>query len=184
MPKKSKSTSFGGQKVTPAGKRHLEERAPKLKENPKKLLGLRASKTSEQSTGALKALAGLAAPHSKMLSRKRDDMRPFEDASAVEAVARKEDCSLFGVASHSKKRPHSLTLGRLHDGHLLDMYEFGVVAAGGAYRRRRPRDSSLVHRGDAAACDANTPWRRVAATPRLATRIVLGRIAAATRIVL
>jgi len=86
MPKKAKSTSFGGQKVTPAGKRHLESRAPKLRENPKTLLCLRGSKTSTQSTAALKSLALLLKPHSKVLDRKREDLKPFEDASSVEKL--------------------------------------------------------------------------------------------------
>ena len=59
MGKKAKSTSFKGQRVTPAGKRFLEDRAPKLRENPKKLLALRGSKTSERTSSALQTLAEL-----------------------------------------------------------------------------------------------------------------------------
>ena len=35
-------------------------------------------------------------------------------------------CGLFAIGSHSKKRPHNLTLGRIHDGHLYDAIELGV----------------------------------------------------------
>ena len=130
MGKKAKSTSYKGQRVTPAGKRYLEDRAPKLRENAKKLLVLRGSKTSEQTTAALKSVAMLKSPFCKTLSRRRDDLRPFEDCSAVEGIAARHDCSFFCVGSHSKKRPHNLVFGRTHDGHLLDMFEFGVVEAG------------------------------------------------------
>ena len=133
MGKKAKSTSFKGQRVTPAGKRFLEERAPKLRENPKKLLALRGSKTSERTSSALQTLAALKSPFCKALSRRREDLRPFEDATAVEGLAARHDCSLFVVGSHSKKRPHNLVFGRTHDGHLLDMFEFGVVEAGGGH---------------------------------------------------
>ncbi|KAH8049184.1 hypothetical protein JL722_11977 [Aureococcus anophagefferens] len=108
MGKKAKSTSFKGQRVTPAGKRFLEDRAPKLRENPKKLLALRGSKTSERTSSALQTLAALKSPFCKALSRRREDLRP-------------------------KKRPHNLVFGRTHDGHLLDMFEFGVVEAGGGH---------------------------------------------------
>lgn len=41
-------------------------------------------------------------------------------------MCQKNDCSLFGLVSHSKKRPHNLVLGRTYDGHILDMFELGV----------------------------------------------------------
>jgi ribosome production factor 2 len=48
------------------------------------------------------------------LSRKNDDMRPFEPGGEthLEHLARKADCGLFALDSHSKKRPHNLILGR------------------------------------------------------------------------
>lgn len=38
----------------------------------------------------------------------------------------KQDCSLFAVGTHQKKRPDNLIFGRLFASHLLDMFEFGV----------------------------------------------------------
>lgn len=148
MPKKAKSTSFGGQKVTPAGKRHLEARAPKLRENPKTLLCLRGSKTSTNSTGALKSLAMLLKPLSKMLDRKREDLKPFEDATPIEKLCGSHDASLFGIASSSKKRPDNLVLGRLHDGHLLDAFEFGVMEPGGPCEKLVGSKPCVVFVGD------------------------------------
>ena len=55
-------------------------------------------------------------------------MQPFESggSSRIEFFCRKHDSSLFAVGSHSKKRPHNLVLGRMYDGHLLDMIELGI----------------------------------------------------------
>ena len=53
-------------------------------------------------------------------------MAPMEDASFIENQAVKYDSSLFVVGSHQKKRPDNLVLGRVFDGHVLDMFEFGI----------------------------------------------------------
>lgn len=59
------------------------------------------------------------------LTRKNDDVLPFEaeGAARLEALACKGDAGLFVLGSHSKKRPHTLTLGRVFDGRLLDSLE-------------------------------------------------------------
>ncbi|CAH8433859.1 unnamed protein product [Dicrocoelium dendriticum] len=56
----------------------------------------------------------------------RNPILPFEDASFIEKMCQKYDCSLFVVGLHSKKRPHNIILGRLHDGEILDMFELGI----------------------------------------------------------
>lgn len=38
-----------------------------------------------------------------------------------------QDCSLFVVGSHQKKRPHNYVMGRVFNGSVLDMFEFGVL---------------------------------------------------------
>jgi ribosome production factor 2 len=57
------------------------------------------------------------------LSRKNEDMRPFEAGGEVqlERLARKADAGLFALDSHNKKRPHNLVLGRLFDHRLYDL---------------------------------------------------------------
>lgn len=68
------------------------------------------------------------------LTRKNDDVLPFEGpegAARLEALARKADAGLFVVGSHSKKRPHTLTLGRVFDGRLLDALELHLSAEEG-----------------------------------------------------
>ena len=63
---------------------------------------------------------------SKLFLRKTHDIRPFEEEAAVERFTDKNDCSLFVVGTHQKKRPNNLTMGRMYCSHLLDMFEFGV----------------------------------------------------------
>jgi ribosome production factor 2 len=56
------------------------------------------------------------------------DVRPFEPGgeTSLEFFANKADASLFVLCTHSKKRPHNLTLGRFYDYQLYDMLELGV----------------------------------------------------------
>lgn len=62
----------------------------------------------------------------QMLVRRNHDFIPMEDPSLIENQAVKYDCSLFAVGNHQKKRPDNLVLGRVFDGHILDMFELGV----------------------------------------------------------
>jgi ribosome production factor 2 len=52
-------------------------------------------------------------PHGKILN-KLNDILPFENITPVEEFARKNDASMFMFASHNKKRPHNLTLGKCY----------------------------------------------------------------------
>jgi len=61
-----------------------------------------------------------------ILYKKKNFTRPFEDVTSVEFFSLKADASLFAFGSTSKKRPHNLVIGRLFDGHVLDMAEFGL----------------------------------------------------------
>lgn len=65
-------------------------------------------------------------PFCRLLSKK-NNIRPFDDVNSLEFLSQKNDCSLFLVGSHSKKRPQNLIMGRLFNYQLLDMVEFGVL---------------------------------------------------------
>lgn len=58
---------------------------------------------------------------------KKNDVRPFEDASSLEFWAGKNDASLFVLGQDTKKRPDGLTFVRMFDGRVLDMVEVGVT---------------------------------------------------------
>ena len=105
--------------------RILKKREPKLEENTKKALIMRGNSTSQTIVNVLTDLKQLTMPNSVLMSKK-NEIFPFEDANSLEFLSTKNDCSLFAMGSHTKKRPNNLILGRTYDGHILDMFEFGV----------------------------------------------------------
>jgi len=78
------------------------------------------------------------------LTRKNDDVLPFEaeGAARLEALSRKADAGLFVLGSHSKKRPHTLTLGRVFDGRLLDSLELHLNAEEGSCKLLKQHGSA------------------------------------------
>ena len=113
---------------TRRGARALLKRAPRLVEELKKVLLLHGGKSSAILKEVLSDLGALKRGECLKLSRKNEDVRPFETGGegGLEFLCHKADCSLFCLANHSKKRPHNLVLGRMFDFKLLDMLELGV----------------------------------------------------------
>ncbi|MES1908453.1 MAG: hypothetical protein MHM6MM_001388 [Cercozoa sp. M6MM] len=105
-------------------KRALKQRAPLTKENTKRALVLKGHKTSDIVQNAVKDMFMLKKPDAMLLQR-RNDVRPFESEgqARLESMCRKHDASLFCLGAHAKKRPHALTLGRMFDFQVLDMFE-------------------------------------------------------------
>jgi hypothetical protein len=62
------------------------------------------------------------------LTRKNAEVLPFEAGGEVklEQFSSQTDCGQFVLASHTKKRPHNLILGRFYDHRLYDLLELGV----------------------------------------------------------
>ena len=58
--------------------------------------------------------------------KKKNIVRPFEDASSLEFFSKKTDSSLIGFGSHNKKRPHNFVIARTFDYQILDMVELGI----------------------------------------------------------
>lgn len=106
-------------------RRILAKMAPLLVENTKKTLVFKGHRTSQMVQDVMHELSQLLKPNIKTLSRK-NEVLPFEDLASLEFLTSKNDCSLFILGSHTKKRPDNLVIGRMHDGHLLDMVEFGI----------------------------------------------------------
>jgi len=110
---------------TRKGKRSLMKREPKLIENPKTALFLRGTKASQVAITCAKDLCRMKKPNSVYFAKKHD-LRPFEATNETETICKKYDASLFSFVSHNKKRPNNLVIGRMFDGQVLDMVEFGI----------------------------------------------------------
>ncbi|XP_041980074.1 ribosome production factor 2 homolog [Aricia agestis] len=111
--------------TTRKGKKVLLSKEPKAIEGAKQCLFLQARNPSERARKVLKDIYDLKKPDAAYLSRKNDFV-PFEDASLIEKLCYKKEASLFGVSSHSKKRPHNIVLGRTFNYNILDMIELGA----------------------------------------------------------
>ena len=124
----------------------MEDRQPKLIENLKKCVMIRANKTPQDILDLIKDIYQLrgGSEASKLYLRKSMDLHPFEDISPIESMGVKQDCSLFVIGSGQKKRPNNLIMGRLYCEHLLDMFEFGVSNyVGVSYFKAMDIDSQL-----------------------------------------
>jgi len=106
-------------------KRALEEREPKAIENTKTAIFVRGSSCSDLVFRCMKEISLIKKPYAVSFNKK-NDIRPFEDATKLEFFCQKNDSSLFMFGNHNKKRPNNLIIGRMYDYHLLDMVELGV----------------------------------------------------------
>ncbi|XP_046669742.1 ribosome production factor 2 homolog [Homalodisca vitripennis] len=111
--------------ITHKGKKALVNREPKLIENTKQCLFIKGKNTSDISRNCLRDLYQLKKPDGVQLNQK-NDILPFENITPLEGFTKKYNASLFAFASHNKKRPHNIVLGRMYDDTLLDMIEMGI----------------------------------------------------------
>lgn len=98
---------------------------PQLEEDEKNVAYIRGFSASELVNKVMKDIYMLKKPIGVPLNKK-NVIQPFEDATPIEFICQKNECPLFLFTSNNKKRPHNLVMGRLFDGHILDMVEFGV----------------------------------------------------------
>lgn len=103
-------------------KRALDKKQPKVVENVKKALFVPGSNANQLLHDLMVDLAALKKPDVKRFSRK-NEVRPFEDASSIEFFSEKNDASLIVVATNNKKRPNNLTFVRLFNFQVYDMIE-------------------------------------------------------------
>lgn len=114
---------------TSKSRRIIKKKLPRFNEGAKKVLLLEGGKSSQTVKDFLQELHTLKKGQSARLSRKNEQVRPMEAGGevALEFLCQKNECGLFAVASHSKKRPHNLVLGRMFDYHLYDVLELGIA---------------------------------------------------------
>ena len=89
--------------------RILKKLEPQLVENTKRALIIKGMHTSQSIVDVLKDFSKLLKPNCKVLGRK-NELIPFDDGNSLEFLATKNDCSLFIVGSHSKKRTNNLVM--------------------------------------------------------------------------
>ena len=112
-------------RVTRYLKKNVESQ---LEEGAKSAILLKGICCSNSMSILLKDLRASLAPNVKLLG-KNNLISPFDDEGqqSIEFLATKNDCSLFALASHNKKRPNNLTIGRTFDRKILDICELGVL---------------------------------------------------------
>ncbi|KAJ6227147.1 brix domain containing protein [Anaeramoeba flamelloides] len=120
-----KIRSHFGKRTKGVHRRRYKKKQPKVNETVKNVLFLKGRKTSENIRDLLTDLYLITKPNAHKLTRK-NDIVPFDDETSLEFLCNKNDCGLFVLGSHTKKRPHNLVVGRVYDNHLYDMVEFGV----------------------------------------------------------
>lgn len=64
-------------------------------------------------------------PNAKKFSKK-NEIRPFEDASGLEFFSEKNDASLMVFSTHNKKRPNTLVFSRFFNHKVYDMIELSI----------------------------------------------------------
>ncbi|GLI67632.1 hypothetical protein VaNZ11_011880 [Volvox africanus] len=113
---------------TRRGKRYLESRAPKAIEDAKRVLFLYGNQTSQVIKDVITDLYQLKRLEAQKFTRKNENVRPFEPGgeTSLEFYCNRNNCSLFVLGSHTKKRPHNIVIGRMFDFHLYDALEMGV----------------------------------------------------------
>lgn len=65
--------------------------------------------TSETIVEVLQDITKLVKPNNITLNRK-NELLPFEDVNSLEFLTQKNNCSLFAIGSHTKKRPDNLIM--------------------------------------------------------------------------
>ncbi|KZT53890.1 Brix-domain-containing protein [Calocera cornea HHB12733] len=108
-------------------KRAMLAREPQEVEPAKTAIFVKGSTTGERLNGVLRDLMALKRPNAISFSKK-NAVHPFESTDSFIFWAQKNDAPLFLVGTHSKKRPHDLTLIRMYDSRVLEMLELGVDA--------------------------------------------------------
>jgi len=106
-------------------KRALAKKEAKLVENTKTALFIPGSTGNKFLHDAMCDLMALKKPEIKRFTKK-NDIRPFEDASELEFFSEKNDCSLMVLSTHNKKRPNTLIFSRFFNHKVYDMVELSI----------------------------------------------------------
>ena len=152
----------GGKQPKARIARYLKTTESQLVEGARGSLLLKGIKCSDAMSTVLKDMRAVQSPHAKLLS-KNNMILPFEDEGqqSLEFLSTKNDASLFALASHNKKRPNNLVMGRTFDRRILDMVEIGILQYrslndfGGLPKKRLGSKPLLQFVGDIWSSDVN-----------------------------
>jgi len=152
----------GGKQPKARIQRYLKTTEAKLVEGAKGSLLLKGIRCSDSMNTVLKDMRSVQSPHAKLLT-KSNMIVPFDDAGqqSLEFLTTKNDASLFALASHNKKRPNNLVIGRTFDRRILDMVEIAVLQYrslsdfGGLPKKRVGSKPLLQFVGDTWSSDVN-----------------------------
>lgn len=103
----------------------MAKKEAKLVENTKQALFVPGPTGNKFLHDAMVDLMALKKPEAKKFSKK-NDVRPFDDATGLEFFAEKNDCSLMVLSTHNKKRPNTLIFSRFFNHKVYDMIELSV----------------------------------------------------------
>ncbi|KAL6024504.1 rRNA-binding ribosome biosynthesis protein rpf2 [Candidozyma auris] len=106
-------------------KRALANKEAKLVENTKSALFVPGSTGNKFLHDAMVDLMALKKPDAKMFTKK-NEVRPFEDASTLEFFSEKNDTSLMVFSTSNKKRPNTLVFTRFFNHAVYDMIELSI----------------------------------------------------------
>ena len=125
--KARRARELAGGKVPKARvQRYLKATSAQLVETGKSTLLLKGMRVNAAMQQVLQELRAIQAPQTKLLS-KTNQITPMDGTTeSLEFLTTKNDCALFAVASHNKKRPNNLIFGRTFDHMVLDMAELGT----------------------------------------------------------
>ncbi|KAL7537920.1 hypothetical protein ACHAXR_008159 [Thalassiosira sp. AJA248-18] len=152
----------GGKQPKARIQRYLKTTESQLVEGAKTSLLLKGIRCSDAMSTVLKDMRSVQSPHAKLLT-KNNMIVPFDDAGqqSLEFLTTKNDASLFALASHNKKRPNNLVMGRTFDRRILDMVEIGILQYrslndfGGLPKKRLGSKPLLQFVGDVWSSDVN-----------------------------
>ncbi|KAK2958019.1 putative Ribosome biogenesis protein RPF2 [Blattamonas nauphoetae] len=105
----------------------LQARLPQAEEGRKPSMIIYGHSPSLAVKEFLKDLTRLTSPHCKLF-KKKNQISPFEQTGiqSFEFLSEKNDCPLFVFGDSLKKRPDTLTFGRLFSFQLTDMVELTI----------------------------------------------------------
>lgn len=103
----------------------MAKKEAKLVENTKQALFVPGATGNKFLHDAMVDLMAFKKPDAKKFSKK-NEIRPFEDATGLEFFAEKNDSSLMVFSSHNKKRPNTLTFARFFNHKVYDMIEMSI----------------------------------------------------------